>query len=130
MSAGEASRELPEAEGLCGAGKSCHGALNLHFFICAFVKEWSRQTGRSKYGQPSALCSICEKKVTASTLLGDHDLESVLDRNEEIIVRHVFHDGDGKSLDHRWSIAGKEREDLGKLVRLMAEGKKRLGHRV
>ena len=43
-----------------------------------------------------ALCSICEKKVTAFTLLGDNDLGPLLDRNEEIIVRHVFHDGTGR----------------------------------
>ncbi|MFZ0292893.1 MAG: hypothetical protein WAL52_04770 [Candidatus Sulfotelmatobacter sp.] len=76
-----------------------------------------------------ALCSICEKKVTAFTLLGDNDLGPLLDRNEEIIVRHVFHDGDGKSLDHRWSIVGKEKENLTKLIRLMAQEKRRLGHR-
>lgn len=76
-----------------------------------------------------ALCSICEKKVTAFTLLGDNDLQLLLDRNEEIIVRHVFGDGSGNQLDHRWSLVGKEKEDLTKLIRLMAQEKKRLGHR-
>jgi hypothetical protein len=76
-----------------------------------------------------ALCSICEKKVTAFTLLGDNDLEPLLDRNEEIIVRHVFGDDSGNRLDHRWSLVGKEKEDLTKLIRLMAQEKKKLGHR-
>ncbi len=76
-----------------------------------------------------ALCSICEERVTAFTLLGDSDLELLLDRNQEIIVRHVFRDGSGKQLDHRWSLVGKEKEALGKLIRLMAQEKKRLGHR-
>ena len=76
-----------------------------------------------------ALCSICERKVTAFTLLGDNDLEPLLDRNEEIIVRHVFGDDSGKQLDHRWSLVGKEKEDLTKLIRLMAQEKKRHGHR-
>lgn len=76
-----------------------------------------------------ALCSICERKVTAFTLLGDNDLELLLDRNEEIIVRHVFGDDSGKHLDHRWTLVGKEKENLAKLIRLIANEKKRHGHR-
>jgi hypothetical protein len=77
-----------------------------------------------------AHCRICEKKVTAFTLLGDNDLQLLLDRNEEIIVRHWFGDDSGNRLDHRWSLMGKEKEDLAKLIRLMAQEKKRLGHRI
>ena len=76
-----------------------------------------------------ALCGICENKATAFTLLGDGDLQLVLDRNEEIIVRHVFGDDSGKRQDHRWSLVGKEKENLAKLIRLLAREKKRLGHR-
>jgi hypothetical protein len=94
------------------------------------VKEWvTADWIGAEMASLQALCSICEKKVTAFTLLGDNDLEPLLDRNQEIIVRHVFGDESGKQLDHRWSLLGKEKEDLAKLIRLMAQEKKRLGHR-
>jgi hypothetical protein len=76
-----------------------------------------------------ALCSICEKRVTAFTLLGDNDLELLLDRNGEIMVRHMLGDDSGNRLDHRWSLVGKEKENLTKLIKLMALEKKRLAHR-
>jgi hypothetical protein len=57
-----------------------------------------------------AICSICEKTVTAFTLIGDSELELVLERDEPIMVRHFFGDGSGKSLDHRWTGRQRERE--------------------
>ena len=111
-------------------GGKVHVALSLHFFICGYcrtMKEWT-WIGVDM-ASLQALCSICEARVTAFTLLGDSDLELLLDRNQEIIVRHVFGDDSGKQLDHRWSLVGKEKEDLIKLIRLMAQEKKRLGHR-
>jgi hypothetical protein len=76
-----------------------------------------------------AICTICEKTVTAFTLMGDSELERVLERDEHVMVRHFFGDGSGKSLDHQWSLVGKEKENLGKLIKLMALEKKRLDHR-
>lgn len=76
-----------------------------------------------------AICTICEKTVTAFTLIGDSGLELVLERDELVMVRHFFGDGSGKSLDHQWGLVGKEKENLGKLIKLMALEKKRLGHR-
>ena len=76
-----------------------------------------------------ALCTICEKRVTAFTLLGDNDLEPLLERNEKIMVGHVFKESPGKNLDHQWSLGDEETENLRKLIRFMAREKKRLGHR-
>ena len=76
-----------------------------------------------------AICTICEKTVTAFTLLGDNELELLLERDEKIMVRHFFGDGSGKDLNHQWSLVGKEKENLGKLIKFMAVEKKRLGHR-
>ena len=76
-----------------------------------------------------ALCTICEKRVTAFTLLGDNDLEPLLERREKIMVGHVFQESPGKSLDHQWSLGDEETEKLRKLIMLMAREKKRLGHR-
>lgn len=73
-----------------------------------------------------ALCSICEKNVTAFTILSDIDLKPLLDRNEEILVQHMFGDDSGNRLKHRWSLGDKEKQNLRKLVDLMVREKARL----
>jgi hypothetical protein len=74
-----------------------------------------------------ALCSICEKTVTAFTILSDDALKPLLDRNEEIMVLHIFGDDSGNRLDHRWSLGDKEKQNLRKLIDLMVREKARLG---
>lgn len=76
-----------------------------------------------------ALCTICEKNVTAFTILSDNDLKPLLDRNEEILVRHAFGDNSDNRLNHQWSLADKEKRNLRKLIDLMVREKIRLGHR-
>jgi hypothetical protein len=76
-----------------------------------------------------ALCSICEKNVTAYTLLSDDKIKLLLDRNEEIVVLHHFGDESGNRLHHRWSLAENERKNLRKLIDVMVREKARLGHR-
>jgi hypothetical protein len=75
-----------------------------------------------------ALCSICEKNVTAFTLLGDNELKVLLDRNEEIVVLHHFGD-EGNRQKHRWSLGDKEKQNLRKLIDVMVREKIRLGHK-
>jgi hypothetical protein len=75
-----------------------------------------------------ALCSICQKNVTAFTTLSDNDLKVRLDRNEEIVVLHHFGDESGNRLHHRWSLAENERKNLRKLIDVMVREKARLGH--
>ena len=74
-----------------------------------------------------AVCSVCEKTVTAFTLLSDQDLKPLLDRNAEIIVLHHFGDDSGNRQNHRWSLGEKEKQNLRKLVDLMVREKARLG---
>ncbi|MFZ0319364.1 MAG: hypothetical protein WAL56_09570 [Candidatus Sulfotelmatobacter sp.] len=76
-----------------------------------------------------ARCSICETNVTAFTLLSDNEIKLLLDRNEEITVIHHFGDESGNRLNHRWSLAEKEKQNLRKLIDIMAREKTRLGHR-
>jgi hypothetical protein len=76
-----------------------------------------------------ALCSICEKTVTAFTLLSDNELKVLLDRNEEIIVLHHFGDEAGNRQKHRWSLGDKEKQNLRKLIDVMVREKIRLGHK-
>jgi hypothetical protein len=53
----------------------------------------------------------------------------LLERNEKIMVGHVFQESPGKSLDHQWSLGDEETEKLRKLIQFMAREKKRLGPR-
>jgi len=76
-----------------------------------------------------ALCSICEKHVTAFTLFSDNEIKLQLDRNEDIMVVHHFGDESGHPLNHRWTLAEKERQNLRKLIEAMVREKARLGHR-
>jgi hypothetical protein len=74
-----------------------------------------------------ALCGICGKTVTAFTVLSDGELKSLLDRNEEIMVLHVFADGSGNRLDHRWNLGGEEKRNLRKLIDIMVRDNKQRG---
>ena len=76
-----------------------------------------------------ALCTICEKNVTAFPILSDNDLKPLLDRNEEVLVRHAFGSDSGSRLHHQWSLGDKEKQNLRKLIDLMVREKIRLGHK-
>ena len=76
-----------------------------------------------------ALCSICEKTVTAFTVLSDKDLKPLLDRNEEIFVRHMSGDSSGNQLHHKWSLGDKEKQSLRKLIDFMVRDKSGFGRR-
>jgi hypothetical protein len=76
-----------------------------------------------------AFCSICESTVTAFTILSDNNLKPLLDRNEEIMVLHIFGDDAGNRLNHRWSLGAKEKANLRKLIDVMVREKARLGHK-
>jgi len=75
-----------------------------------------------------ALCSICGKTVTAFSLVSDKEIKLLLDSNREVVVRHVFADGSGNRLEHRWSL-GEETKNLRKLVNFMAGDKTVTGRR-
>ena len=75
-----------------------------------------------------ALCSICGKTVTAFSLVSDKEIKLLLDSNREVVVRHVFADGSGNRLEHRWSL-GEETKNLRKLVNFMAGDKTVPGRR-
>lgn len=46
-----------------------------------------------------ATCTVCEKTVTAFTLIGDSELEIVLERGEQIMVQHFLEmDPEGSSI--------------------------------
>jgi hypothetical protein len=75
-----------------------------------------------------ALCSICGKTVTAFSLVSDKEIKLLLDSNQEVVVRHVFADGSGNRLEHRWSL-GEETKNLRKLVNFMAGDKTVTGRR-
>ena len=75
-----------------------------------------------------ALCSICGKTVTAFSLVSDKEIKLLLDSNQEVVVRHVFADGSGNRLEHRWSL-GEETKNLRKLVNFMAGDKTVPGRR-
>jgi hypothetical protein len=51
----------------------------------------------------------------------------LLDRNEEIIVLHVFADGSGNRLDHRWNLGDEEKKNLRKLIDIMVRDNKQRG---
>jgi len=75
-----------------------------------------------------ALCSICGKTVTAFSIVSDKEIKLLLDSNREVVVRHVFADGSGNRLEHRWSL-GEETKNLRKLVDFMAGDKTAPGRR-
>jgi len=75
-----------------------------------------------------ALCSICGKTVTAFSIVSDKEIKLLLDSNQEVVVRHVFADGSGNRLEHRWSL-GEETKNLRKLVNFMAGDKTVTGRR-
>ena len=56
-----------------------------------------------------AFCNICQRKVSANTILTDDDLRRALDRDEDIRVMHVFVDEDASSADHMWSLTIEEK---------------------
>src|ERR1035437_2674863 len=86
------------------------------------------RTGEENMASLQALCSICGKTVTAFTIVSDKEIKLLLDSNQEVVVRHVFADGSGNRLDHRWSL-GEETKNLRKLVNFMAGDKAGPGRR-
>jgi hypothetical protein len=86
------------------------------------------QNRRGKMASLQALCSICGKTVTAFSLVSDKEIKLLLDSNREVVVRHVFADGSGNRLEHRWSL-GEETKNLRKLVNFMAGDKTVTGRR-
>ena len=58
--------------------------------------------------------------MTAFTIVSDKEIKLLLDSNQEVVVRHVFADGSGNRLDHRWRL-GEETKNLRKLVDFMAD---------
>jgi hypothetical protein len=62
------------------------------------------------------------------TIVSDKEIKLLLDSNQEVMVRHVFADGSGNRLDHRWSL-GEETKNLRKLVNFMAGDKTAPGRR-
>ena len=86
------------------------------------------QNRRGKMASLQALCSICGKTVTAFSLVSDKEIKLLLDSNQEVVVRHVFADGSGNRLEHRWSL-GEETKNLRKLVNFMAGDKTVPGRR-
>jgi len=86
------------------------------------------QNRRGKMASLQALCSICGKTVTAFSLVSDKEIKLLLDSNQEVVVRHVFADGSGNRLEHRWSL-GEETKNLRKLVNFMAGDKTVTGRR-
>lgn len=64
-----------------------------------------------------AFCNICQRRVSADTILTDDDLRRVLSGDEDVRVMHVFVDEDGSSADHIWILSIQEKENLSKYLR-------------
>jgi hypothetical protein len=56
-----------------------------------------------------AFCKICQRKVSADTMLTDDYLRRALDRDEGVRVMHVFVDEDDSCYDHIWSLSSQKR---------------------
>ena len=63
-----------------------------------------------------AFCNICQRKVSADTILTDADLRRVLGGDEDVRVMHVFIDQDDSSADHIWRLSSHEKENLRKYL--------------
>jgi hypothetical protein len=55
-----------------------------------------------------AYCPYCQKKVTATTLLGGNELRHALDCDAVIEILHL---PDGRP-DHKWNLIDQERNNL------------------
>jgi hypothetical protein len=63
-----------------------------------------------------AFCNICQRKVSADTILTEADLRRVLGGDEDVRVMHVFVDEDESSADHIWILSIQEKENLNKYL--------------
>ena len=61
-----------------------------------------------------AFCNICQRKVSANTMLTDDALRQALDCDEDIRVMHVFVDEDDSAGDHIWILSSQEKKNLRK----------------
>ena len=59
-----------------------------------------------------AFCNICQKKVSAHTVLGDEETLGALERGEDVRIKHVTTLPDGTSAEHCWSLSAEERARL------------------
>lgn len=64
-----------------------------------------------------AYCPYCEKKVTATTILGGSSLEHALENDLDVVVVHLT-EGSNEG-DHKWKL---NRQETGNLRKAIAEG--------
>jgi hypothetical protein len=63
-----------------------------------------------------AFCNICQREVSADSILTDDDLRRALGGDEDVRVMHVFIDEDDSSADHIWILSNQEKESLSKYM--------------